>query len=107
MCVKKLKSGRLLAVWNPIPVYNGKVTTSNGIWIGSRTPLVCSVLDENGNYNSEYHIIESDEDHGYCYCAIHETENGDILLGYCSGGKEDGGILSKLRIKKIQKEALI
>lgn len=38
---------------------------------------------------------------GFCYCAIYETEKGDILLGYCAGGIEDKSTLNRLRIKKI------
>lgn len=106
MCVKKLKSGKLFAVWNPIPVHNGKSTFIKETWTGARTPLVFSVLDENGNYNSNFCEIENDEEKGFCYCAIHETDKGDILLGYCAGGIGEISTLNRLRIKKIYKEEI-
>lgn len=106
MCVKKLNNGNLFAVWNPIPLHNGKTTMVQGTWTGARTPLVFSVLEKNGNYDSEYYEIENDEKSGFCYCAIHETEKGDILLGYCAGGVEDHSTLNRLRIKKIYKEEI-
>lgn len=107
MCVKKLQNKKLFCVWNPAPVYNGKSEVINDIWTGARTPLTFAVLGENGEFDSEPHIIESDENAGFCYCAIHETEKGDILLAYCAGGTEDGCCLSKLRIRKICKNELI
>lgn len=106
MCVKKLNNGKLFAIWNPVPIHNGKSIFVQGTWTGARTPLVFSVLDENGNYNSEYYEIENDENSGFCYCVIHETDNGDILLGYCAGGVGDDGVLNRLRIKKIYKNEI-
>lgn len=103
MCVKKLKNGKFFAVWNPIPVYNGRSKTAHGIWTGGRSPLLFAVLNENGDFNLEHTVVEDDDSAGFCYCAIYETDNGDILLGYCAGGQEDGGCLNKLRIRKIPK----
>lgn len=103
MCVKKLKSGKLFTVWNPVPIYNGRMITVDGVWTGARTPLVFVILDKKGNYNSNFQVLDEDEKRGFCYCAIHELENGDILLGYCAGGIEDKGNLNRLRIKKIYK----
>ena len=103
MCVKKLKNGKFFAVWNPIPVYNGRSKPAHGIWTGGRSPLLFAVLNENGDFNLEHTVVEDDDSAGFCYCAIYETDNGDILLGYCAGGQEDGGCLNKLRIRKIPK----
>lgn len=103
MSVKKLKNGNLFTVWNPIPLYNGRSQNVEGVWTGARTPLVFAVLNKEGDFVSEYKEIETDEKAGFCYCAIHETENGDILLGYCAGGVSDGGCLNKIRIRKIYK----
>lgn len=106
MCVKRLKNGDLFAVWNPIPIYNGKSTLVDGVWTGARNPLVFAVLDKEGSYAPEYRKIETDEKSGFCYCAIYELENGAILLGYCAGGVSDNGCLNRLRIRKIYKNEI-
>ncbi len=106
LCVKKLKSGKLIAVWNPIPIYNGKSMLVDGVWTGARSSLVFSVLDKEGNFTNIHHEIEKDERSGFCYCAIYETDIGDILLGYCAGSVEDNGCLNRLRIRKICKNEI-
>lgn len=106
MCVKKLKSGRLFAVWNPIPLCNRKSDWIDGAWTAARTPLVFAISDGDGNFNSEMLKIEDEEKCGFCYCAIYETEKGDILLGYCAGGVKDKSCLNRLRIRKIYKNEL-
>ena len=103
MSVKKLKNGSLFTVWNPVPLYNGRSQYAEGVWTGARTPYVFTVLNKEGELVSEYKEIETDEKAGFCYCAIYETENGDILLGYCAGGVSDGACLNKIRIRKIYK----
>lgn len=106
MCVKRLKNDNLFAVWNPIPVYNGKTTLVDSVWTGARTPLVFAVLDKDGNFANEYRKIETDENSGFCYCAIYELEDGDILLGYCAGSVDDNGCLNRLRIRKMYKHEI-
>lgn len=106
MSVKKLKNGSLCAVWNPIPEYNGRNEFSGSVWLGGRSPFVIAVLDRDGDYPQEYKVFEDDDKRGFCYCAIYETENGDILLGYCAGGEQDGSCLSKTRIRKIYRKEL-
>lgn len=104
MCVKKLRNGKFFAVWNPVPLYNGRGRDTSGNWTGRRSPLVFTVLNENGDFPLAHKVIEEDENAGFCYCAIYETDAGDILLGYCAGGLEDGGAcLNKTRIRKIAK----
>ena len=106
MCGKKLRNGKFFLVWNPIPIYNGKNRYPDGHFTGGRSPLVYTVLDEMGTYTPEPTVLEEDSDAGFCYCAIYETDNGDILLGYCAGNREDGGCLNKIRIRKIPKAEL-
>lgn len=116
MSVKKLRSSELFAVWNPIPMYNGKSNEHNGVWIGGRNPLCFSVLDKNGvifqpaeaglqELPIKVTEIENDENRGFCYTAIYELENGDVLLGYCAGKKFDH-CLSTIRIRKIKKSEI-
>lgn len=105
MCVKKLKNGKLFAVWNPVPLCNGKSEFLDGAWTGGiRAPLAFAVLDKNGSYEENLREIETDPKCGFCYCAIYETESGDILLGYCAGDMAGGNCLNKLRIRKIYRK---
>ena len=69
----------LIAVWNPIPVYNGK-TYSDPV------------------------IIEGKEENGYCYPALFFLPDGSLLAAYCSGGPEDITCLTRLTIMKFKPE---
>jgi Neuraminidase (sialidase) len=93
-------NGDLVAVWNPIPVYDKKLDKYS-----DRTPLVLSTSKDDGCTWSEYKYIEDEPNRGYCYTAMHFTKDS-LLLAYCAGGKDDNGILNKLRIKKILLEDL-
>lgn len=92
------QTGDLYAVWNPIPNYNGRYASGSG-W--GRTPVVWAVSRDDGISWSDCRMIEGDEEHGYCYPAIFFTDDGCMLVGYCSGGPEDGICLTRLTIRKI------
>ena len=64
-------------------------------------PLVYAISSDEGKNWSEPIAIETDENSGYCYVAIHEAADGGILLAYCAGGPIDGSTLNRLRIKKL------
>ncbi len=102
MSAKKLSDGRIIAVWNPVPVYNGRSEEIEGVWTGGRTPLALAVSGDDAKTFSGFELIETDECSGFCYVAIHETKDGSILLAYCAGGVEDGCTLNRLRIRKIR-----
>jgi hypothetical protein len=102
MSTRYLQDGRIIAVWNPIPNYNGRSQNVGTVWTGGRTPLVIAYSEDDGQSFSEHEAIETDENRGFCYIAIHETDDG-ILLAYCAGGVEDCGCLNRLRIRKIYK----
>ena len=91
-------SGDLVAVWNPIPNYNGKYTSRAG-W--GRTPIVYAVSKDDGLTWGEQVIIEGKDENGYCYPAIFFTEDRCMLVSYCSGGPEDGICLARTSIMKI------
>ena len=105
LSVKRLKNGKIVAFWNPIPIYNGRAEEVNGVWTGARTPLVMAQSLDDGKNFSEPVAIETDDKRGFCYVAIHETDDGTILLAYCAGGEEDGCTLNRLRIRKIKIKA--
>ncbi|MBE6564383.1 MAG: exo-alpha-sialidase [Ruminococcaceae bacterium] len=104
LSVKRLSDGRLLAVWNPIPLYNGRSERIDGVWTGARTPLVMAFSEDDGESFSSPIPIETDEKSGFCYTAIHETDDGAILLGYCAGSVADGSTLNRLRLRRLEKE---
>ncbi len=100
MSTKRLSDGRIIAIWNPIPIYNGRSELADGVWIGARTPLVFALSSDDGKTFSSPRPIETDEKSGFCYVAIHETKDS-LLLGYCAGGVQDRSTLHRLRIRKI------
>ena len=102
MSMKRIPgTGDLLAVWNPIPYYNGIVQFSKWSDNAGRTPLVLAISKDEGRTWEDMKVVENEPLHGYCYCAIHFVKDC-ILLGYCAGGPEDLAILSRLRIRKIK-----
>jgi len=91
-------SGRLYAVWNPIPNYYGRETSRAG-W--GRTPLVIAFSDDDGAAWTRPCVLEDEEGHGYCYPALFFTNDNSLLAAYCSGGEDDGVCLARLTIRRI------
>ena len=99
LCIKRMPDGRLFAVWNPIPEYETRVVAPR---TGGRTPLVCAVSADDGLSWSAPRFIEDDPGSGYCYTAIHFTDDA-ILLAYCAGsGEADGACLNRLRFTRLR-----
>lgn len=98
LSMKRLPNGNIIAIWNPIPGYNGRETFPK--WTGGRNPLVYAISTDNGKTFSDPIAFESEEGHGYCYISIFVGEDA-ILLGYCAGGQEDGSTLCMTRIRRI------
>ena len=105
MSMKRLWDGRLLAVWNPVPFYNGR-TVAESRWIWARTPLVMALSSDDGKTFSMPIPIETDTNSGYSYTAIHETEDGHVLLAYCAGSTSDECMLNRLRLRKLPLSSL-
>jgi len=93
-------SGDLLAIWNdhsgrfPVP----PPQTHRANW--GRTPLVSAISKDDGHTWGCHRLIESDFVHGYCYTAIHFT-NDAVLLAYCAGDPDCGWVLSRTRIRRV------
>lgn len=104
LCMKRADDGKLYAVWNPIPEYNGR-DRLDGIFTGGRTPMVLAVSGDDGRTFTEPVAFEWDEERGYCYCAICFTRDA-LLLAYCAGGREEGSCLVKTRIRRIERSQL-
>lgn len=89
--------GYLLAVWNPVPAYNSRIISDVD---HGRTPLIGAISKDEGVTWDNYFTIEDDKNAGYCYTAIHFTEDS-VLLAYCAGNEADGICLARLRAKRI------
>lgn len=104
LCMKRADDGKLYAVWNPIPEYNGREKVE-GIFTGGRTPMVIAVSGDDGKTFTEPVAFEWDKERGYCYCAICFIKDA-LLLAYCAGGKAEGSCLVKTRIRRIERAQL-
>lgn len=105
LSMKRLPDGRLLAVWNPVPLSNISVENFGPAWNGGRTPLVLAVSADEGQTWCRPVIIEDDPTAGYCYVAIHPMEDA-VLLAYCGGLPEDGSCLNRLVMRRIEYDEL-
>ena len=104
MSVRRLSDGTLLALYNPIPLYNGRSATVGGAWTGGRTPFAARTSADDGRTWSEPVILEDDPACGYCYAAMLEQSPGNLLLAYCAGGTQDGSCLARLRIARLHSD---
>ncbi len=104
LCMKRGYGGKLYAIWNPIPEYNGREKV--GYFTGGRTPMVVAASGNDGKTFTDPVAFEWDKESGYCYCAIHFMEDA-LLLAYCAGGREERSCLVKTRIRRIEKEELL
>ncbi len=91
----------LVAVWNPAPGYPTRPTAGT-----DRTPLVLARSVDDGASWSQPVMIEDDPAAGYCYTAMHALPGrpGAWLLAYCAGSVDEG-ILTRLRIRRIELKA--
>lgn len=96
--VRRPQTGDLYAIWNPQPLWVGRVRSKAG-W--GRTPFVWAVSTDDGVTWSDCHVIEDEAEHGYCYPGVFFTDDGAMLVSYCSGGPEEGSCLARTTIMKI------
>lgn len=96
-------TGTLYSVWNPVPNYNTRKLTAEG-W--GRTPFVIAKSIDEGITWSEPKELENDEKRGYCYPALHFTEDESLIIAYCRGGEGDNACLNRLGIRKIKKDEI-
>ena len=104
LSMKRDLTGEIYAVWNPVPEYNGREKKTE-IFTGGRTPYVIAVSRDNGRTFTEGTAFETEEDHGYCYCAMFFLKDC-LLLAYNSGGPEEGSCLAETRIRRIPRKDL-
>ncbi len=93
-------NNKLYAIWNPIPLYNGR-EFHNYNW--GRSPFVWAELSDDITTFGTLHTIEDDPARGYCYPAILFTKEDEMLRAYCCGGEDTGrNCLSALRMSKVK-----
>ena len=92
---------RFLAVWNPVPNYNGRIRKVTPWITAGRTPLVLSASIDGLTYGEPV-VLEDDPERGFCYPAVFFTDPDTFLLAYCAGNAADGNCLARLRIRKIR-----
>lgn len=100
LSMKRLITNNIIAIWNPVPVYNGRSQYYGKVWLAARTPLSYAISRDGGKTFSKPIDIETDPNRGFCYVAIHQTKDA-ILLAYCAGGIEDNDCRNRLRITKL------
>lgn len=104
LSMKRRSNGDIYTIWNPIPEYNGRGINEK-FFEGGRTPFVIAKSSDNGKTFTAPVAFEQECKHGYCYCAIHFTENA-MLLAYCAGGEEDGSCLARTVIRRVEMQEL-
>jgi len=93
------KDGSLVAIWNPIPSYNGR-EEYDGFFDG-RTPIVYAISHDDAKTWTKPVVIEGEPDWGYCYPCLFFTNDDSMLVGYCSGSPEDHDCLASSTVRKI------
>ncbi|MGB9641934.1 MAG: sialidase family protein [Candidatus Ratteibacteria bacterium] len=99
MQVKRIpKTGHLLAVWND---HSGIFKTEKPKPISwGRTPLVCAISEDEGKTWKQHKLLEDSPEHGFCYPAVHFTEEAVLIL-YCAGGITSKIPLDTIRMRRI------
>ncbi len=97
-------SGKLYAIWNPVPEYYGRPAAK--VWTGGRTPLVIAEgeFTAGGIRWGTPKRIEDDPAAGFCYPAILFLNEREAVMSYCAGGVDptDGMCLVRTRIRKVE-----
>ena len=90
---------KLLAVWNDTSGRFEPHEPTPESW--GRTPLACAVGDSRtGETWTNHKVLEDDPERGFCYIAVHFTDDA-VLLAYCAGGKPTTSVLDTLRIRRV------
>lgn len=99
MSVKRIpKTGHLLAVWND---HSGRFNVPKPRPLSwARTPLVSAVSKDEGKTWKHHMLLEKSPEHGFCYCAIHFTDDA-VLFSYNAGGKGSRNPLDTQRVRRI------
>ena len=109
MSMKYIEDNKLLAIWSSIKegVDPDRFVWEKCVGTAGRSYLVYALSYDGGKTFSEPRELEFDLTRGFCYTAIHPTEDS-VLLAYCSGGGgEEISCLARTTIRKIKKSEFI
>ncbi|MCM8822065.1 MAG: glycoside hydrolase [Candidatus Omnitrophica bacterium] len=99
MQIKRIPpTGDLFAVWNDHSRIFETKKPEPISW--GRTPLVCAISQDEGKTWKHHKLLEDSPEHGFCYPAIHFTDDA-VLISYCAGGATSKIPLDTLRIRRI------
>jgi hypothetical protein len=100
MQVKRHPTRKLLvAVWNDQSGYF-KVPKPKPISWG-RTPLACAASTDEGKTWRGRMLLERAPDHGFCYPAVHFTDDDAVLISYNAGGATTRNPLDLQRVRRV------
>ena len=102
MEIERSPENILFAVYNPIPLYNGREEYYSNVTLGGRNPIIVRKSINDGKTWGVCNIIEANENRGFCYPALFFTKDESLLIAYCRGGSDDGCGLNRLGIRKIR-----
>lgn len=89
----------LVAVWND---HSGRFKTPRPLPISwGRTPLACAASLDDGKTWRGHMLLESAPDHGFCYPAVHFTDDDAVLISYNAGGASTRNPLDRQRVKRV------
>ncbi len=102
LSIKRIpETGELLAVWNDHSHLSSKEIAGLPKSSWGRTPLSVALSDDDGKTWSPARMIEIDENRGFCYTAIHFTQDA-ALLAYCCGPVGNGeAVLQDLCVRRV------
>lgn len=99
MQVKRIpQTGHLLAVWNDHSDYFQTPPPTPLSW--GRTPLVSAISEDEKKSWTHRKLLEDDPDRGFCYPAVHFTDDA-VLLSYNAGGAGSRTCLDTQRVRRI------
>lgn len=99
LSIKRIPStGDLLAVWNDhSPKWMKQYKKAAG-W--RRYPHALALSKDEGKTWRHNKLVETSSGRGYCYTAIHFTDDDHVLLAYCAG-KWNPGCLTETRVRRL------
>lgn len=111
MSMKRIpQTGDLLAIWCDAGrrwknARRDKAIVKHSATNWNRTPLGCAISSDEGKTWKHHKLIETDPKRGFCYTAIHFTDDA-VLLSYCCGGEYPDGhksvVLQDTCIRRIE-----
>jgi hypothetical protein len=100
MQVKRHPTRKLLvAVWNDQSGYFKLPKPKPISW--GRTPLACAASTDEGKTWRGRMLLESAPDHGFCYPAVHFTDDDHVLISYNAGGATTRNPLDSQRVRRV------